>query len=158
MAEFSRVLWDNPKTESSKQFFRVVQNKMHWAAHGHTAAEVIYSLANAEKTNMGLTSWSGKKPRQADAEIAKNHLNEEVEDVLKWKFMVHSSPFMSRSEMCPYSPVHNQRMADSAIPLNFNLAAGVAKTNPSALNGKYTIDTEGNVCVSCVQENVQSIN
>ncbi|MBF8263033.1 MAG: virulence RhuM family protein [Parachlamydiales bacterium] len=72
----------DPKTESSKQFFRVVQNKMHWAAHGHTAAEIIYSRANAEKTNMGLTSWSGKKPRQVDAEIAKNYLNEEELKIL----------------------------------------------------------------------------
>ena len=72
----------DPKTESSKQFFGVVQNKMHWAAHGHTAAEVIYSRANAEKTNMGLTSWSGKNPRQADAEIAKNYLNEEELKIL----------------------------------------------------------------------------
>ncbi len=72
----------DPKTESSKQFFAIVQNKMHWAAHGHTAAEIIYSRANAEKTNMGLTSWSGKKPRQADAEIAKNYLNEEELKVL----------------------------------------------------------------------------
>jgi hypothetical protein len=72
----------DPKTESSKQFFAVVQNKMHWAAHGHTAAEIIYSRANARKTNMGLTSWSGKKPRQTDAEVAKNYLNEEELKVL----------------------------------------------------------------------------
>jgi len=72
----------DPKTESSKQFFAVVQNKMHWAAHGHTAAEIIYSRANSEKTNMGLTSWSGKKPRQTDTEIAKNYLNEEELKVL----------------------------------------------------------------------------
>src|SRR5579862_441973 len=72
----------DPKTEDSKQFFSVVQNKMHWAAHGHTAAEIIYSRANAEKTNMGLTAWSGKKPRQTDAEIAKNYLNEEELKVL----------------------------------------------------------------------------
>ena len=72
----------DPKTENSKQFFRVIQNKMHWAAHGHTAAEIIYSRANAGKTNMGLTCWSGKKPRQADAEIAKNYLNEEEMKVL----------------------------------------------------------------------------
>lgn len=72
----------DPKTESSKQFFAVVQNKMHWAAHGHTAAEIIYPRANAGKTNMGLTFWSGKKPRQTDAEIAKNYLNEEELKVL----------------------------------------------------------------------------
>jgi len=72
----------DPKTESSKQFFAVIQNKMHWAAHGHTAAEIIYSRANSEKTNMGLTSWSGKKLRQSDAEIAKNYLNEDELKVL----------------------------------------------------------------------------
>lgn len=72
----------DPKTENSKQFFSIVQNKMHWAAHGHTAAEIIYSRANAEKTNMGLTSWSGKKPLKTDAEIAKNYLNEEELKVL----------------------------------------------------------------------------
>jgi hypothetical protein len=72
----------DPKTENSKQFFRVVQNKMHWATHGHTAAEIIYSRANAGKTNMGLTSWSGKKPRQTDAEIAKNYLSKEELKVL----------------------------------------------------------------------------
>ena len=72
----------DPKIESSKQFFAIIQNKMHWAAHSHTAAEIIYSRANADKTNMGLTSWSGKKPRQTDAEIAKNYLNEEELKVL----------------------------------------------------------------------------
>ena len=72
----------DPKTENSKQFFSIVQNKMHWAAHGHTAAEIVYSRANAEKTNMGLTSWSGKKPRKIDVEIAKNYLNEEELKIL----------------------------------------------------------------------------
>ncbi len=72
----------DPKTEGSKQFFSVVQNKMHWAAHGHTAAEIIYARADAEKTNMGLTSWSGKKLRKTDVEIAKNYLNEEELKVL----------------------------------------------------------------------------
>ena len=72
----------DPKTEDSKLFFSVVQNKMHWAAHGHTAAEIIYSRANARKTNMGLTSWVGKTLRKSDAEIAKNYLNEEELKVL----------------------------------------------------------------------------
>jgi hypothetical protein len=72
----------DPKTEDSKQFFAIVQNKMHWAAHGHTAAEVIYSRANAEKPNMGLTSWPGKNPRKADAEIAKNYLSADELNVL----------------------------------------------------------------------------
>ncbi len=47
----------DPKTEDSKRFFATIQNKMHWATHGHTAAEIIHSRADATKTNMGLTSW-----------------------------------------------------------------------------------------------------
>ena len=72
----------NPKAESSVQFFKQVQNKMHWAAHKHTAAEVIYQRADAEKENMGLTSWEGKQMRRADVEIAKNYLSREEIDAL----------------------------------------------------------------------------
>ena len=72
----------DPNTESSQQFFAVVQNKMHWAAHGHTAAEIISQRANAEKSNMGLTSWTGEKVRKADVSIAKNYLSSEELDTL----------------------------------------------------------------------------
>jgi hypothetical protein len=72
----------DPHTETSKTFFATVQNKMHWAAHGHTAAEIIYVRANAEKINMGLTSWMGKHPRKTDAEIAKNYLDEHELNIL----------------------------------------------------------------------------
>jgi hypothetical protein len=72
----------NPDTNLSQKFFTVVQNKMHWAAHGHTAAEVIYGRADAAKPNMGMTTWLGDKPRKTDAEIAKNYLNEKELDVL----------------------------------------------------------------------------
>jgi len=72
----------DPKTENSKKFFATVQNKMHWAAHGHTAAEVIHARADSKKTNMGLTSWTGRYPRKTDAEIAKNYLNIDELNVL----------------------------------------------------------------------------
>jgi hypothetical protein len=62
----------DPNTDMSRQFFAVVQNKMHWAAHGHTAAEIIEGRADASKRNMGLTSWSGSKLSKSDIEIAKN--------------------------------------------------------------------------------------
>ena len=71
-----------PDSELSQQFFAAVQNKMHWAAHGHTAAEVIYRRANASKQHMGMTTWSGETPRKTDAEIAKNYLNEKEIDIL----------------------------------------------------------------------------
>lgn len=72
----------DPNTEISRGFFRTVQNKMHWAAHGHTAAEIISARADAEKPNMGLTSWTGAKPTQADSKIAKNYLTMEELDTL----------------------------------------------------------------------------
>src|SRR3990172_5167407 len=72
----------DPDTDLSQQFFAAIQNKMHWAAHGHTAAEIIYSRAYAAKPNMGMTTWLGDKPRKTDAEIAKNYLNERELDIL----------------------------------------------------------------------------
>ena len=72
----------NPKAESSVLFFKQVQNKMHWAAHKHTAAEIIFERANADSENMGLTSWDGKQIKRTDVEIAKNYLNSEEIDAL----------------------------------------------------------------------------
>ena len=66
----------NLSAESSVAFFKQVQNKMHWAAHKHTAAEIIYERADSDKQNMGLTSWSGKQIKKTDVEIAKNYLSE----------------------------------------------------------------------------------
>ena len=67
----------DPRIEASQRFFATVQNKMHWAAHGHTAAEVIAARADATKPNMGLTAWIGEVPRKADATVAKNYLAED---------------------------------------------------------------------------------
>lgn len=72
----------NPSAESSVAFFKQVQNKMHWAAHKHTAAEIIYERADSDKQNMGLTSWSGKRIKKTDVEIAKNYLSEKELDAL----------------------------------------------------------------------------
>ncbi|MGD0310267.1 MAG: virulence RhuM family protein [Acidobacteriota bacterium] len=72
----------DPNTDLSRLFFAVVQNKMHWAAHGHTAAEIVAARADAAKPNMGLTSFTGVHPKQADSEIAKNYLNPEELDIL----------------------------------------------------------------------------
>ena len=72
----------DPHAEASVRFFKQVQNKMHWAAHKHTAAEVIYQRADAEKENMGLTSWSGDTIHRSDVEVAKNYLTEAELDAL----------------------------------------------------------------------------
>lgn len=72
----------NPHSEESVRFFKIVQNKLHYAAHGHTAAEVIYQRADAEKPFMGLTSFSGELPALKDIGIAKNYLDESELKVL----------------------------------------------------------------------------
>jgi len=72
----------DPRTSITQQFFKTVQNKMHFAAHGHTAAEVIFDRANAEKDFMGLTSWRGAMLTKHEAEIAKNYLSEDEVDML----------------------------------------------------------------------------
>jgi hypothetical protein len=70
----------DPRAEASQKFFAVVQNKMHWAAHGQTAAEVIVRRADSTQPNMGLTTWTGSRPRRDDVGIAKNYLtHEEIE-------------------------------------------------------------------------------
>lgn len=72
----------NPHSEESVTFFKIVQNKLHYAAHGHTAAEVIYQRADAEKPFMGLTSFAGELPALKDIGIAKNYLEENELKVL----------------------------------------------------------------------------
>ncbi len=67
----------DPKSDLSKDFFATIQNILHWAIHQHTAAEIISERANAEKQNMGLTTWKGNKIRKSDVIIAKNYLTEQ---------------------------------------------------------------------------------
>ena len=72
----------NPRSAESVAFFKMVQNKLHYATHGHTAAEVIYERADADKPFMGLTTFSGDFPTAKDIGIAKNYLTEEELRVL----------------------------------------------------------------------------
>jgi hypothetical protein len=72
----------DPRSEMTQKFFQTVQNKLHWAAHGHTAAEIIFERAKAELPFMGLTTFKGKKPTKQDITVAKNYLTEEELAVL----------------------------------------------------------------------------
>ena len=72
----------DPRSDLSIEFFKIVQNKLHFAAHGHTAAEVIYERADAEQPFMGLTTFKGEHPTLADAKIAKNYLKEDELKIL----------------------------------------------------------------------------
>ena len=67
----------DPRVEMTQKFFKTVQNKMLYSVHGHTAAEIIYERADAEKDFMGLTTWAGAMPSKPEAEIAKNYLTHE---------------------------------------------------------------------------------
>jgi hypothetical protein len=70
------------KAENSVLFFKTIQNKMHWAAHGNTAAEIIYKRVNATEDKLGLTYFKGDTPTKKEIEIAKNYLNEQELDIL----------------------------------------------------------------------------
>ena len=70
------------KDEKTKEFFKTVQNKMHYAVHGNTAAEVIFNRVDSEKENIGLTNFKGNMPTKSETEIAKNYLSEKEIDML----------------------------------------------------------------------------
>ena len=70
------------KAEESILFFKTIQNKMHWAVHGHTAAEIIYKRVNANKPNLGLMAFKGNKPTKKETEVAKNYLDKDELEVL----------------------------------------------------------------------------
>lgn len=72
----------DPKAEQSIKFFKIVQNKLHYAAHGHTAAEVVYEHADADKPFMGLTTFAGEFPTRTEVTVAKNYLSEDELKVL----------------------------------------------------------------------------
>lgn len=72
----------SPDSEESKLFFATIQNKMHWAAHGHTAAEVIFNRADGGESNMGMTNWIGPVIRKNEISVAKNYLNDEELNIL----------------------------------------------------------------------------
>lgn len=70
------------KSKLTQEFFKTVQNKMHWAVHGHTAAEIIVERADGDKDFMGLTTFSGDYPTLLDASVAKNYLTDKELDIL----------------------------------------------------------------------------
>jgi len=72
----------DPQADMSFHFFKTVQNKMHWAAHGQTAAELIFQRSDASQQHLGLTTFKGKQPTKKEAEVAKNYLNQQELDVL----------------------------------------------------------------------------
>ena len=72
----------DPNSDITKKFFKIVQNKMHFAAHGHTAAEIVYLRSDGDKPYMGMKSFTGSKPTKTEAKVAKNYLNEDELNIL----------------------------------------------------------------------------
>jgi hypothetical protein len=97
----------DPTLEISIEFFKTVQNKMHWAITGMTAAEIIHDRADSDKTNMGLTSWRGAKVRKQDVTIAKNYLTEK--ELLALNNLVEQYLIFAEGQAMRRIPMH---MAD----------------------------------------------
>lgn len=112
----------NPHSDESVEFFKIVQNKLHFAAHGHTAAEVIYERADSEKPFMGLTNFAGEHPVLKDIGVAKNYLNE---DELKILNNIVSGYFdLAEISAIEHRPMH---MEDYVKQLDLVLTSGGRK-------------------------------
>ncbi|MBR5978651.1 MAG: virulence RhuM family protein [Verrucomicrobia bacterium] len=112
----------DPKSAESITFFKIVQNKLHYAAHGHTAAEVIYDRADAEKPFMGLKTFAGESPVLKDISIAKNYLNEDELRVLN--NLVSGYFDLAEINAIEHKPMY---MSDYVEQLNAVLSSGGRK-------------------------------
>jgi len=117
----------NPKSEESIEFFKIVQNKLHYAAHGHTAAEVIYDRVDADKPFMGLKSFSGDFPVKKDIVIAKNYLNEKELKILN--NLVSGFFDIAEINAIEHKPMY---MSDYVKQLDFILTSGNRKLLPDS--------------------------
>lgn len=123
----------DPKSELSTEFFKMVQNKLHYAAHGHTASEVIYYRVDSDKPFAGLTNFKGKEPTQAEAMIAKNFLEEKELKVL-------NNLVAAYFDLAELNAIEERemRMADYLRELDTILAS----TGRAVLNNAGTISAE----------------
>ena len=120
----------DPRSDESIEFFKIVQNKLHYAAHGHTAAEVIYDRANANSPFMGLTSFSGAEPTLKDVKVAKNYLTESELKILNNLV----SGYFDFAEI--QAMRHNPMYMDDYVK---QLDAILSSTGENILQGKGTV-------------------
>ena len=127
----------NPKAEETIKFFKIVQNKFHYAAHGNTAAEVIYKRADSNKPFMGLTNFKGELPSINDIETAKNYLTEE--ELLMLNNLVSGYFDFAEFQALKHKPM---RMKDYINQLDKILSSLDAKllTNSGTISHKEAID------------------
>lgn len=120
----------DPRSDESIEFFKIVQNKLHYAAHGHTAVEVIYDRANANSPFMGLTSFSGAEPTLKDVKVAKNYLTESELKILNNLV----SGYFDFAEI--QAMRHNPMYMDDYVK---QLDAILSSTGENILQGKGTV-------------------
>lgn len=120
----------DPRSDESIEFFKIVQNKLHYAAHGHTAAEVIYDRANANSPFVGLTSFSGAEPTLKDVKVAKNYLTESELKILNNLV----SGYFDFAEI--QAMRHNPMYMDDYVK---QLDAILSSTGENILQGKGTV-------------------
>lgn len=127
----------NPKSEETIKFFKIVQNKFHYAAHGNTAAEIIYNRADSNKPFMGLTNFKGELPSISDIDIAKNYLSEE--ELLLLNNLVSGYFDFAEFQAIKHKPM---RMSDYINQLDKILSSLDTKilTNSGTVSHKNAID------------------
>ncbi len=146
----------DPQAEETLEFFRIVQNKLHFAISGKTAAELIAERADATKPNMGLTSWKGTKVRKGDVTIAKNYLNEEEVaglnrivsmylDYAEDQAKRHKQVFMKdwREKLNAFLRFNEREILENAGKISKEVADTLAMRQYEAFNHhRLTIETE----------------
>lgn len=127
----------NPKSEETIKFFKIVQNKFHYAAHGNTAAEIIYNRADSNKPFMGLTNFKGELPSISDIDVAKNYLSEE--ELLLLNNLVSGYFDFAEFQAIKHKPM---RMSDYINQLDKILSSLDTKilTNSGTVSHKNAID------------------
>lgn len=127
----------DPKSQESIKFFKIIQNKFHYATHGHTAAEVIYSRANHEEPFMGLTTFSGEIPVLKDVKVAKNYLTENELKILN--NLVSGYFDLAEINALEHKPMY---MSDHINQLDRILSSGDRKLldGPGSISNKQAIE------------------
>lgn len=127
----------DPKSQESIKFFKIIQNKLHYATHGHTAAEVIYSRANHEEAFMGLTTFSGEIPVLKDVKVAKNYLTENELKILN--NLVSGYFDLAEINALEHKPMY---MSDHINQLDRILSSGDRKLldGPGSISNKQAIE------------------
>lgn len=134
---YSTAIDYNPKSEETVKFFKIVQNKFHYAAHGHTASEIIYNRADSLKPFMGLTNFKGELPSINDIDIAKNYLTEE--ELLMLNNLVSGYFDFAEFQAMQHKPMYMKNYINQLDKILSSLDAKVLN-NAGTVSHKMAID------------------